>query len=232
MSAPYDGYGSGGKPSPGSIDFNSAILQTFINMVKSKFLFWMNVMRYSSSFMNPFWLAFNNFSDMEMRFDKSFHLQDANDLIDLLLFEMDLAAKGTMASLSALNEYHTKELRDVLSSLGNSLPNGGPEDFLRYSERQLKIMDALYNAFPRAVREIEPEFGLHLDNGGYIKTAETERFELYQALPTEKGVRTREDGKPMIVVPPYVLGANIMAFLPGRKEAMSMPLPTMEFPLI
>ncbi|MGC8495496.1 MAG: metal transporter, partial [Syntrophobacteraceae bacterium] len=66
---------------------------------------------------------------------------------------------------------------------------------------------------------IEPEYGLHLDSDGYIKTAETERFELYQVLPTDKSVRVREDGKPMIVVPPYVLGANILAFLPGEKRS-------------
>lgn len=216
MSSPLEGHDAGGDPSANFIDFNTTILRTFTNMVRSKFLFWMSLVRYSSSFINPFWLVLNNFNAMEMmRFDGSFPLQEATDLIELLLFEMDVAARGTMASISTLNEYNTKELREVLSSL----PNGRPEDFLRYSERQLKIMDALYSAFPRAVHDIEPEYGLHLDSDGYIKMAETERFELYQVLPTGKSVRVREDGKPMIIVPPYVLGANILAFLPGEKRS-------------
>ncbi|MDR3556924.1 MAG: hypothetical protein P4L55_19390 [Syntrophobacteraceae bacterium] len=171
-------------------------------------------MRYASSFMNPFWQVFNNFSDIELaRSDGPF--QRANDLLELLLFEKHVAARGTMASIQAFTEYQTKELREVLSLAGNTLPDG----ILRYSERQLKIMDALYYAFPRAVRDIEPEYGLHLDNGGYIKTAETERFELYQVLPTKGGIGTSGAGKPMIIVPPYVLGANILAFLPGEGRS-------------
>ncbi|MDR3566714.1 MAG: hypothetical protein P4L43_01665 [Syntrophobacteraceae bacterium] len=208
--------GPAGNHAPDYFDFHATIFQTLANTLRSKFLFWMGVMRYASSFMNPFWLAFNNFTDMEMmRLDRPFSLRHANDLIDLLLFEIHLASRGTMASISALNDYQTKELREVLSAAGNSLP----DSILRYSERQLKIMDALYYAYPRAVRDIEPEYGLHLDNGGYTKTAETERFELYQALPTQDGVATRDGGKPMIIIPPYVLGANILAFLPGGNRS-------------
>ncbi len=48
-------------------------------------------------------------------------------------------------------------------------------------------MDTVCNAYPRAIRKIGLEYGLHFDNGGYIKAGETERFELYQVLPTEKG---------------------------------------------
>jgi hypothetical protein len=208
--------GPGGRQNATILEFNATILQALVNTLRSKFLFWMGVMRYASSFMNPFWLAFNNFADMEMmQFDRPFSLQHANDLIDLLLFEMHVASKGTMASISALNDYHTRELREVLTAVANPLP----DSILRYSERQLKIMDALYYAYPRAVRDIEPEYGLHLDGDGYIKTAETERFELYQALPTKQGVEPRRDGKPMIIIPPYVLGANILAFLPGESRS-------------
>ena len=195
---------------------NATILQTLANTLRSKFLFWMAATRYASSFMNPFWLVLNNFTGMEMRrFVEPFSPQRANELIELLLFEMNMASKGTMASISALNQYHTKELREVLSAPGAFLP----DSILRYSEKQLKIMDALYFDYPRAVRDIEPEYGLHLEGGGYIKTAETERFELYQALPTREGVETRRDGKPMIIIPPYVLGANILAFLPGENRS-------------
>jgi hypothetical protein len=208
------GYRPREKSGPDLFQYNTIFLQAFANMVRSKFLFWMGVMRYASNFMNPFWQVINNLSDIELtRLDGPF--QHVNDLLELLLFEKDVAARGTMASIRAFTEYQTKELRDVLSLAGTTLP----DDMLRYSERQLKIMDALYYAFPQAVRDIEPEYGLHLDNGGYIKTAETDRFELYQVLPTKGGIGANRAGKPMIIIPPYVLGANILAFLPGEGRS-------------
>ncbi len=180
----------------------------------------MALMRYASSFINPYWSALSHFSEAEMdKAGRTSPFETAQDLIDLLLFEMQIAAKGTMASISALNDYHTRELREVLAAISNSLLDNNSEDLLRYSERQLVIMDTLNNAYPKAVIEIEPEYGFHFDNGGYIKVAETDRFELYQVLPTDKNVRVRKNAKPMIVLPPYVLGANILAFLPAEGRS-------------
>ncbi len=70
----------------------------------------------------------------------------------------------------------------------------------------------------KAIRAIKPEYGFHFDNGGYVKAGETDRFLVYQVLPTNhEGVR--ENGKPVLIVPPYVLGANILAFLPGENKS-------------
>lgn len=198
---------------------NSRMLQASFNMVQSKLLFWTGLMRYAQSFLAPSWLAFKYFSEVEMNKagDKSL-LENTQDLMELLLFEMQVAAKGTVASISALNQYHTRELREILEAFGNSLA-GGSEHIMEYSERKLRIMETLNEAYPRAVREVGPEYGLHFDNGGYIKAAETDRFDLYQVLPTDGKVEVRENGKPMIIVPPYVLGANILAFLPGENRS-------------
>ncbi len=178
-------------------------------------------MRYAYNFMDPSMSALKYFSKVETsKASEKSLVENSQDLIELLLFEMQIAAKGTMASISAFNQYHTKELKEVLGALGNSThDSNNSEDFLKYSQRQLKIMNTLFNGYPLAIREIETEYGLHFDNGGYIKTAETDRFELYQVLPTDANVKVRADGKPMIVVPPYVLGANILAFLPGEKRS-------------
>lgn len=198
---------------------NTRMLQASFNMVQSKLLFWTGLMRYAQSFLAPSWLALKYFSEFEMNKagDKSL-LENAQDLMELLLFEMQIAAKGTIASISALNQYHTRELREVLDAFGNSLA-GGSEHIMEYSERKLRIMETLNEAYPRAVREVGSEYGLHFDNGGYIKAAETDRFNLYQVLPTDDKVEVRENGKPMIIVPPYVLGANILAFLPGENRS-------------
>ena len=106
-----------------------------------------------------------------------------------------------------------------MAAIRNTLFEKSDGDLVRYSERQLKLMDTLVNVYPEAVREIESEFGFHLDNGGYVKIAETDRFELHQVLPTDKNIEVRENGKPVMIIPPYVLGANILAFLPGENRS-------------
>jgi poly(3-hydroxyalkanoate) synthetase len=80
-------------------------------------------------------------------------------------------------------------------------------------------MNLVVHEYPQAIRKIEPEYGFHFDDGNYIKTAETERFYLYQVLPRDKSVKIRKKGKPIVIIPPYVLGANILAFLPGEGKS-------------
>ena len=76
------------------------------------------------------------------------------------------------------------------------------------------MMDVMANKYPRAIQDIEPEFGFHFERKGNIKVTETDRFILYQILPTDKKVNVKKNGKPVLILPPYVLGANILAFLP------------------
>ena len=143
----------------------------------------------------------------------------AFDFMELLLFEMELVAKGAMADMSAMSQYYIREMSEAMAAIKNTLLEKSDGDLVHYSERQLRLMDTVVNVYPEAVREIESEFGFHLDNGGYVKMAETDRFELYQVLPTDKKTEVRENGKPVMIIPPYVLGANILAFLPGENRS-------------
>jgi hypothetical protein len=139
--------------------------------------------------------------------------------MDLLLFNMNLATRGTMGGLTAMNQYHTRQVGDALSAIGNSLsPDNGTENVLGYSERQMNVFNTVVNAYPRAIRDIKSEYGFHFNNGGYSKVAETDRFLLYQVLPLNGG-EVRENGKPIIILPPYVLGSNVLALLPGERRS-------------
>jgi hypothetical protein len=42
---------------------------------------------------------------------------------------------------------------------------------------------------------------------------------MYQVLPTKQGVEVNNDLKPMILVPPYMLGVHILSFLPGENKS-------------
>jgi pimeloyl-ACP methyl ester carboxylesterase len=51
-----------------------------------------------------------------------------------------------------------------------------------------------------------------------VRIAETDRFGLYQVLPRNQ-IALHTDAKPILIIPPYVLGANILAFLPGENKS-------------
>jgi hypothetical protein len=51
------------------------------------------------------------------------------------------------------------------------------------------------------------------------KIAETERFILYKIVPTDNNIKIKENAKPVLIIPPFVLCANILAFLPGENRS-------------
>jgi poly(3-hydroxyalkanoate) synthetase len=101
----------------------------------------------------------------------------------------------------------------------NTIDHHNGEDIAAFMARQARLMDLVVHEYPQAIRNIEPEYGFHFDDGNYIKAAETERFYLYQVLPQDKSIKVRKKGKPMVIIPPFVLGPNILAFLPGEGKS-------------
>ncbi|MGA2225955.1 MAG: metal transporter [Syntrophobacteraceae bacterium] len=200
---------------------DGGLIEILFNTSRLRWFQLLGMMRYASGFFGSFWTALQYFSNVEKKKCAAggSPCVTAFDFMELLLFEMELVAKGTMADLSAMSKYHTREMSEALAAVRNTLFEKSDGDLVHYSERQLRLMDTVVNVYPEAVREIASEFGFHLDNGGYVKIAETDRFELYQVLPTDKNTEVRENGKPVMIIPPYVLGANILAFLPGENRS-------------
>ncbi len=208
------------KLSPQQIlGLNIKLLQMLINIAGIGWFQMLGMMRYASSFMSPFWTAMTYLSSMEKVSNGSSPWGRALDYLELLLFDMELATKGTMADINAMGKYHTREISEFLSAVESTIMDKSDEDLVEYSERQLKLMDTVVNAYPKAAQEIVSEYGFHFDNGGYVKVAETDRFELHQVLPIDRKTEVREKGKPILIIPPYVLGANILAFLPGENKS-------------
>ena len=200
---------------------NAGLLEILSNTSRLRWFQFLGMMRYLSGFVGTFWTALQYFSSVEKKkcVNGGPPCGTAFDFMELLLFEMDLVAKGAMADMSTMSKYHTREMSEAMAAIRNTLLEKTDGGLVNYSGRQLRLMDTVVNVYPEAVREIESEFGFHLDNGGYVKMAETDRFELYQVLPTDKNIEVRENGKPVIIIPPYVLGANILAFLPGENRS-------------
>ena len=202
------------------LTLNADLLETFLNTSRMRWFQLLGTMRYASCFVAPLWAFLSNAPDVKDNGSNGGSTWSRSlDFMELLLFEVELASKGAWADMSAMSHYYLREVSDVMAAIKNTLLHKRDDDLVRYSERQLRLMDMVVNVYPEAVREIESEFGFHFETSGYVKVSETDRFDLYQVLPTDKKTEVRDNGKPTLIIPPYVLGANILAFLPGENRS-------------
>lgn len=178
------------------------------------------VFRSFCDFMVPAAGAMNSLYDVEQKKALLTPPQNtSNDYFDLMKFNAEIGAKGFINSLSAVTDYYFSQSAKALRANLVTYFGGDGEDAVSYTDRQRKLLDLTANGFPKAILNVKKDYGVHPDNGGYIKIAETERFNFYQVLPSNKDVPVNEHGKPVVIIPPYVLGPHIMAFLPGENKS-------------
>ena len=176
--------------------------------------------KYLTEFMVPFWISLDSFLDLErQKIIQKPPQETFDDYLEMLRFNLNIARKGLTSSFAALNEYRVKEALKNHSALLNMLFDREGADIAEVSKKQAKLIELIVHGFPERIKKIEPEFGFHFDDGGYEKFAETDRFILYQVLPRDKKIQVRKKGKPIVIIPPYVLGASILAFLPGEDKS-------------
>jgi len=184
--------------------------QTYLNGVCS----------YYFDFMSPYWVALNSFQRTETtKLVKHQPHETARDYLELLHFNMEIARKGMLSTMRSMNQFHAREMQRRQSAWINTLFDREGEDIAEHAERLSHLVKLLTVEYPKAIRDIEPHFGFHFDDGGYVKAAETDRFVLYQVLPWKGCTVVRPNGKPVLVIPPYVLGASILGFLPGENKS-------------
>ncbi len=201
-------------------EVNLKVIGATGEQMKAAQTYWNGVIKYLGEFMTPYWVALNAFSTLEKeKLARHLPWDSLRDYVELLQFNLQVAEKGLMSSLSMMNEYHSEEITRALSAWLNTIFDQEGEDIETYMARQAKLMEQVVYAYPKAIQDIKPEYGLHVDRPGYKKMAETDRFYLYQVLPQNRKVKVRTHGKPIIIIPPYVLGANILAFLPGEGKS-------------
>ena len=183
-------------------------------------IYWDGFLNYLHDFMVPFWIALRSFSSLETNKLRQHPLGESiQDYLELLQFNLQVAEKGAESTLKAMNSFHTKQGRQAFSALTNTLFYIPEEDINQHLSRQTRLLKQVVYAYPQAIKEIGSEFGFHFEEDGYKKAAETDRFSLYQVLPNKAGVKTRENGKPIIIIHPYVLGPNILCFLPNEDKS-------------
>ena len=182
--------------------------------------YWTGVFKYVNEFMLPYWTALNAFNTTEK--DKLLlhpPWESMRDYVELLQFNLQVAEKGLASTLNAMQDYHLSEMTKAFSAWINTISSGDGNGIAAFSARHARLLESVVYSYPKAILDIKPEYGFHLDTTGYEKVDETERFLLYQVFPTDRKTRIRKRGKPIIIIPPYVLGANILAFLPGENKS-------------
>lgn len=185
--------------------------------------FWAGFSRYANEFMIPYLLSTQYFVRAEQdRLGSKSPWESFLSYMELAEFNSDIAAKNMMASMRAVNDIGGRELKSAIAALFNTLsPNQKEEgeDLERFFARQAQMMDRVTNVYPNIIRDIEPEYGFHFERGIHELFDESDRFYLYRIAPANPKVVVDESAKPILILPPYVLGANILGFLPGENRS-------------
>ncbi|MBI9089498.1 MAG: metal transporter [Desulfobacterium sp.] len=192
----------------------------FADQVSTAQEFYQGFSKYHNEFLLPLLISTNYFSNVEITrlFSKS-PLESFNAYMGLLEFNLDIFSRYFSGSLNALDEYNNRELKKGVTSWYNTVFNLKGEKLDGFVSRQSEMIYNVTTLFPQAIRDIEPEYGFHFERGENPVLAETERFIVYRIAPSDKSVKTDGKMKPVLIIPPYVLGSNILAFLPGENKS-------------
>ncbi len=175
--------------------------------------------RYTADFMIPYVIAARYFNTVEKDALPAVPpLQAIQDYFELMAFNADLMVRGADGISRATHRYMDRQFSALATALQEAAANGDMAAVVGYLESVVDSYHDVAVAYPEAIDAIGSEFGFHFERGDHEKVDETDRFLLYRVAPTH-GASVRKDGKPVLVLPPYVLGANILCFLPGDRKS-------------
>lgn len=173
------------------------------------------IAKYMNEFIDPYWIASQSFWDTEYKkkLPSTMPWQTFADYMELFMFNCQIWQDGYLGMSKEQNDY----LRQEINRLRN-VDAEGDEDYFDYWEKLDAHLKSLVYDFPKEIEKAEG-FGFDFRDNRYVLVAETPRFNLYQVLPWDEGVQVDDRLKPIVIIHPYVLGGNILAFDPhGRKS--------------
>jgi hypothetical protein len=204
------------------LETQAKIISASIDQARMMQTYWVGLCRYILDFMGPSFSALESLNALEStKMREHPPWETVQDYTALWEFNLELAKEGLTHGMKAINEYHSQQLKQFIEAWANTLFEQEGEDIASLMARQARLMELVVHEYPQAIKSIEPEYGFHFDDGNYIKTAETDRFFLYQVLPRDKSIKVWENGKPVVIIPPFVLGANILSFLPEEGKSFA-----------
>ena len=137
---------------------------------------------------------------------------------EIMQHNMSLTQKGMTAAMEKMSEFAFAQAQDAMQAFLNTMYDNGGEKLSGFMQREANVMEAVAN-FNEQIENIKDEFGFQFNTSDYKLVHETDAFLLYQVLPIKKGVTVSKTLKPMILVPPYMLGVHILAFLAYENKS-------------
>lgn len=175
---------------------------------------------YNEDFFVPLLMATENFSKVEAhRFLERQPAENFQAYSDMFSMNFNLLADYNHGILKSLGNYSLQQMERFYSAWHATFFNSKEDGIKEYFADHEKALRRVLEEYPQAITKIEPEYGFHFERYPDSLVAETERFYLYQVRPLAKDVTTDDSMKPIVIVPPFVLGANILAFLPNEQKS-------------
>ena len=200
-----------------TLDKNVSAVYHLINTTQN---YLTGLSKYASDFMIPYLISTSYFKKVEdEKLLRKSPLDSLAAYLKLLDFNLNIFNRGLWGGLASINGYTQFEMSSFIAAVYNTFLNAEGEDLYAFVERQAHLMDLVVHVYPQAIEAIEPEYGFHFERGEHKMVAETDHFYLYRISPTDKTIKIKKSGKPIIIIPPYVLGANILGFLPGENRS-------------
>jgi hypothetical protein len=140
------------------------------------------------------------------------------ETLEVLQHSQAMTTKGMMAGREKATGFMFDQMQEGLQAFLNTVFNHEGEGLSGFMSREADVMESVAN-FHEQIEKIRDEFGFHFDRPIYQLAHETDAFLMYQVLPTKPGVEVRDDLKPVLLVPPYMLGVHILSFLPGENKS-------------
>lgn len=176
--------------------------------------------KYNNDFIDPLLSAAQTFQKIEASriFDRA-PQETLQAYYELAAFNNELIGRYSSGSLQRYDTYFQKEMERFQSAWMSAVMGMDAKGLLHYFEGQEESLRRVMREYPKAISDIEPEYGFHFENHPQSLIEETDRFELRRVMPSIKGVKTDDSLKPVLIIPPFVLGANILSFLPEQQKS-------------
>lgn len=183
-------------------------------------LYWKGICKYNDSFLRPSSNALSAFIAAESeKMPGRTPAENFHDYSNLAKSNVRLTTIGAAKALMSMSAMSYKNMGDSFVAWTSTLTGDEQNGLLELARAQERLLRVTIEEYPKAIAEIKTEYGFHFDDGGYRIEAETDRFRLYRVLPRLPGIVADDDRKPVLIIPPYVQGANILAFLPGEQRS-------------
>ncbi|MDD5169275.1 MAG: hypothetical protein PHN75_10690 [Syntrophales bacterium] len=194
-------------------------LETGLNFMKAGMNLYQCTIETINGFSEPFYPASAAFNAKEKeKLACTLPVDSLCDYANLALFNKQVTEIGTLSSIKSMLDLIDTIIEQSWQAWINTV-TGQENDIRDYSSKLARLMETVAQTYPKKIDEIKSIYGFHLEWDSYVLTAETERFYLYQVLPLNENVKVRKEGKPVLIRHPYVLGANILAFLPYEGKS-------------